>query len=177
MKTFIICVSFLMICFTSCDNNKQSEQSQNMALPIEVAEPVVKDVVLTKDYPGFMDAEATVDVMARVNGILLSSNYTAGMNVKKGQLLFVIEPNLYEDLVQQAEANLKTARANLDYARNNFMRMKEAIKSDAVSRIQYLQAESNVTTSEAAVSSAKAALSTAKLNLSYCYIRDRKSVV
>ena len=49
--------------------------------------------------------------------------------------------------------------------------MKEAIKSDAVSRIQYLQAESHVVACEAAVSNAEAALKTARTNLSYCYVK------
>ena len=66
------------------------------------------------------------------------------VRVRRGQVLFVIEPTLYENSVKQAEAELKTAKANLEYAVSSYQRMKEAIKSDAVSRIQYLQAESHV---------------------------------
>lgn len=71
----------------------------------------------------------------------------------------------------QAEAELKTAQAQLEYARNNYSRMKEAVKSDAVSQIQVLQSESSVTEGVAAVSNAEAALSTARTNLGYCYVR------
>lgn len=73
--------------------------------------------------------------------------------------------------MRQAEAELNTARANLEYAQNNYTRMQEAMKSDAVSRIQVLQAQSNVATSQAAVSNAEAALNTARTNLSYCTVR------
>ena len=73
--------------------------------------------------------------------------------------------------MEQAEAELKTAQAQLEYARNNYSRMKEAVKSDAVSQIQVLQAESSVAEGVAAVSNAKAALSTARTNLGYCYVR------
>ena len=73
--------------------------------------------------------------------------------------------------MKQAEAELKTAKANLEYAVSSYQRMKEAIKSDAVSRIQYLQAESHVAACEAAVSNAEAALKTARTNLSYCYVK------
>lgn len=86
-------------------------------------------------------------------------------------MLFVIEPTLYNDKVAQAEAELKTAQAQLEYARNNYSRMKEAVKSDAVSQIQVLQSESSVTEGVAAVSNAEAALSTARTNLGYCYVR------
>ena len=83
----------------------------------------------------------------------------------------LIEPTLYQDQVKQAEATLKTAQANLSYAKSSYERMQEAIKSDAVSRIQLLQAESNVQTYEASVNNALAALNIAKTNLGYCYIR------
>lgn len=140
-------------------------------LAISVAKPIVKDITLTKDYPGYLTTEKTVNLVARVNGTLQSVSYAPGGRVKKGQLLFVIEPTLYNDKVAQAEAELKTAQAQLEYARNNYSRMKEAVKSDAVSQIQVLQSESSVTEGVAAVSNAEAALSTARTNLGYCYVR------
>lgn len=143
-----------------------------MQLPIDVAMPVVKNVTLTKNYPGYLQSDLTVDLMARVNGNLQNVYFKPGQRVKKGQLLMLIEPTLYQDQVKQAEASLKTAQASLSYARSNYERMKEAIKSDAVSRIQFLQAESNVATYEASVNSSQAALNSAQTNLSYCYIRS-----
>lgn len=142
------------------------------ALPVEVAKPIVKDVVLTRDYPGYLSADVKLDIVGRVNGTLLSKHYVSGQPVKKGQVLFVIEPTLYENAVRQAEASLKNAKANLDYARNSYERMKEAIKSDAVSRIQLVQAESNVEACEASVSNAEAELKTARTRLGYCYVKS-----
>lgn len=151
----------------------KKETSMGMeALPVEVAKPVVKNVTLTRDYPGYLTAESKVDIVGRVNGTLLAKKYPSGQRVKKGQTLFVIEPTVYENAVKQAEASLKTAKANLDYAQSSYERMKEAIKSDAVSRIQLVQAESNVESCEAAVSNAEAALKTARMNLGYCYIKS-----
>ena len=132
---------------------------------ISVAYPLVQNITLTKDYPGYLTTEQTVNLVARVNGALQSASFTPGTRVKQGQLLFVIEPTIYKDNVTQAEAPLKTALAQLEYARNNYSRMKEALKSDAVSRIQVLQAESNVAEATAAVSNAEATLNTAHTNL------------
>lgn len=159
--------------FTGCKEKKGAMGAMGgMPTPvISVAKPVVKDVTLTKDYPGYLTTEQTVNLVARVNGTLQSTSYAPGGRVKQGQLLFVIEPTLYKDQLIQAEAELKTAQAQLEYARNNYSRMKEALKSDAVSEIQVLQAESSVTEGVAAVSSAEAALSTAHTNLGYCYVR------
>ena len=157
---------------TGCKEKKDAGAMKGMpTLAISVAKPIVKDITLTKDYPGYLTTEKTVNLVARVNGTLQSVSYAPGGRVKKGQLLFVIEPTLYNDKVAQAEAELKTAQAQLEYARNNYSRMKEAVKSDAVSQIQVLQSESSVTEGVAAVSNAEAALSTARTNLGYCYVR------
>ena len=157
---------------TGCKEKKEAGAMKGMpTLAISVAKPIVKDITLTKDYPGYLTTEKTVNLVARVNGTLQSVSYAPGGRVKKGQLLFVIEPTLYNDKVAQAEAELKTAQAQLEYARNNYSRMKEAVKSDAVSQIQVLQSESSVTEGVAAVSNAEAALSTARTNLGYCYVR------
>lgn len=164
---------FLMLSvLTGCKEKKDAGAMKGMpTLAISVAKPIVKDITLTKDYPGYLTTEKTVNLVARVNGTLQSVSYAPGGRVKKGQLLFVIEPTLYNDKVAQAEAELKTAQAQLEYARNNYSRMKEAVKSDAVSQIQVLQSESSVTEGVAAVSNAEAALSTARTNLGYCYVR------
>ena len=157
---------------TGCKEKKNAGAMGGMPTPeISVAKPIIKNVTLTKDYPGYLTTEKTVNLVARVNGTLQSTSYTAGGRVKQGQLLFVIEPTLYKDKVEQAEAALKTAQAQLEYARSNYSRMKEAVKSDAVSQIQVLQAESSVAEGVAAVNNAEAALSTAHTNLSYCYVR------
>ena len=138
---------------------------------MEVAAPLVREVTLTREYPGYLDADATIAIVGRVNGTLLGAYYTVGQRVKKGDILFIIEPALYKDAVSQAEAALQTAKANLEYAENNYERMKIAIRRDAVSQIELLQAKTNVATGKAAVSNAEAQLNTARTNLEYCYIR------
>ncbi len=153
-----------------CGNKKETTQA-TPAPEISVARPSVQDITLTKDYPGYLTSEKTVDLVGRVSGTLQTIAYTPGSRVRRGQVLFRIEPTVYQDNVQQAEAALNTARANLEYAQNNYARMQEAVKTDAVSRIQVLQSQSNVATASAAVSNAEAALNTARTNLSYCTVR------
>lgn len=156
---------------TACREKKETAGAAAMYTPeVSVASPLIKDITLTKNYPGYLTTEKTVNLVARVNGTLQSTSFTPGSRVRKGQLLFVIEPTIYKDNVTKAEAALKTAQAQLTYARNNYTRMREALKSDAVSRIQVLQAESDVAETMAAVSNAEAALNTARTNLGYCYI-------
>lgn len=173
MKTInrILFFFILALAVQSCKEKKEAAGRMMPTPEISVARPLVEDITLTKDYPGYLTTEQTVNLVARVSGALQSASFTPGSRVKKGQLLFVIEPTVYKDNVLQAEAQLKTAQAQLEYARNQYARMKEALKSDAVSRIQVLQVESSVAEATAAVSNAEAALNTARTNLAYCYIR------
>lgn len=147
-----------------------SATSAGEVLPIQVAHPMVKDVVLTRQYPGYLSADAAVEVMCRVSGQLIQSNVSAGQRVRKGDVLWLIDPTPYRDAVRQAEATLKTAQAELAYAQSSYERMQEVIKSEAVSEIQLLQAEANVKKCEAALHSAEASLNTARTDLGYCQI-------
>jgi RND family efflux transporter MFP subunit len=157
-----------LLCIAACQKNV--ERTSSGALPVEVALPVVKDITLTREYPGYLDADATISIMGRVNGSIIKRNFTEGGRVRKGERLFVIEPTLYENAVKQAEAALQTARSSLEYANSNYERMKIAINSNAVSQIELLQAKSNVESGNAAVENAEAALKTARTKLSYCYV-------
>lgn len=169
MRNIVLFIT-IVLAAVSCRHNTNNENNVT-AMPVEVAYPIIREVTLTREYPGYLDADASVPIVGRVNGTLETSNYTAGQRVKKGDLLFTIDPTLYKDAVKQAEATLKTAQANLDYARNNYERMKAAFSSNAVSQIELIQAETNVATGEAQLNNAEAALNTAKSNLGYCYVR------
>ena len=137
---------------------EKSHQTEMPAPSISVAMPVVRDITLTKDYPGYLSSDRMGNLVARVNGYLQSSQLVPGAKVKKGDLIFVIEPEVYQNNVTQAEAALNTAKAQVEYARSNYERMKEAAKSGAVSQIQVLQAESTAAEMEASVRNAEAAI-------------------
>ncbi|MBR5813126.1 MAG: efflux RND transporter periplasmic adaptor subunit [Bacteroidaceae bacterium] len=154
----------------ACHKDKETAVTTT-ALPVEVAHPTVKELTLTREYPGYLAADATISIVGRVNGTIIKRSFTEGDRVKKGDALFVIEPTLYQNAVEQAAAAVKTAEARLAYARSNYERMKIAIGSDAVSQIELLQAKSNVESSEAALDDAQAALKSAKTKLGYCYIK------
>ena len=150
---------------------KKTKKAVAFVPEISVTKPVVEDVELTKDYPGYLTSEQTVNLVARVNGTLESIKYEPGTRVKKGQILFVIEPTIYKNDVAQAQATLLTSQSQLEYSRNNYVRMQQALKSDAVSQIQVIEALANVREDSASVNNAVAALNTANTNLNYCYVK------
>lgn len=154
---------------SSC-SGKKSEVASESAPTIDVATPIVDSIVLYKSYPGYASAASTAKVVARVNGTLLSKQYSGGDLVQKGQVLYTIESTNYADAVNQARAALSKAESEYQYASNQYTAMKKALESDAVAQIEVVQARSNMETAQAAIKTAKAALNTALTNLGYCTI-------
>ena len=163
--------TLFIVIFLSCDN-KKNDKTNNLTIPkVSVSKPYVMPIVLHKEYPGYLLSNSIVDVVGRVNGYVTKQNFSSGQYINAGDLLYIIEPTLYENAVNQAKANLTAAEASLDYYENNYQRMLEASKSDAISQIDLIQAETNVRTAKSNVDNAKAALKTAQTTLSYCYIK------
>ena len=166
----LICMAALaMMMMSSC--HRKSSADADGGFPVAVALPEVDTVTLTKSYPGYLQAQSIVQLVARVNGYLRTKNYISGQFVNKGQLLFTIEDTQYRDALAQAEAQLATARATYEYNKNNYEAMKKALESDAVARISVIQAESDMKNSLAAIHNAEAAVQSARTNLSYCTVR------
>lgn len=150
---------------------EKSAQTAKSALPIQVAHPEVRSILLTRQYPGYLKADKTIQLVARVSGTLEKCYYTPGIAVKAGQPLFLIDPSTYRQQVNEARANLKNAQANLDYAKASYERTKKAALSDAVAQIQVIQAQAGYEQAAARVRQMEAALQLAEITLGYCTIR------
>ena len=77
-----------------------------------VTEPLQQDVPVVREWIGSLDGSVNADVRARVSGYVISQNYKEGTVVKQGDLLFQIDPSVYEAAVEQAKASLAQAQAN-----------------------------------------------------------------
>lgn len=162
-------MSVMLLAASGCrKDKKEAEQSVPV---IDVATVRVDSVVVHSEYPGYLTAMREVDLVARVDGTLTSKPSNAGEIVREGTVLYTIEPTQYADAVRQAEASLSDAIASRDYARDHYAAMEKALESDAVSRMEVLQAKSALESATAAVSNAQAQLQTARTTLGYCTIR------
>lgn len=171
MNTGFASVIIAAMTMSLCSCGKRSQSADNMAEEtVDVAYPITDSITLTSTYPGYLSAAAQVDVVGRVSGQLLSKNYTSGQYVKKGMTLFRIEDSKYRDAVQQANAALATAISTRDYAQSHYAAVKKASESDAVSKMEVIQAESALKQAEASIRNAQAALETARTNLNYCTV-------
>ena len=140
------------------------------AIPVLVATAARKTMAIQLRAVGNVEAFSTVSVKSQVTGVLTQAHFKEGQNVKKGQLLFTVDPRPFEAVLKQADANLARDVAQLQNAREQARRYAELFKKQYVSQEQYEQIRTNADALEAVVEADKAAVETAKVQLSYCYI-------
>ncbi len=166
----LLALTFAATAVTGCGSKKEENITDN-AMPVTVAYPEIDSLVLHKSYPAYVTAIDETDIVARVNGFIVGKEFTDGEFVKKGHPMFIIESTSYRDQVEKAEAELQSAIASHEYAAKQYEAMKKALESDAVSKMDVNQAESNLRESEAAIKNARAQLNSARTMLSYCTTR------
>ncbi len=173
MKTYksitYIALALIAPVLTSC-HGKDKTSEKETTRDIDVALVQTDSIVLHKTYPGYLVANKAVEVVGQVNGKLLTKNFESGKFVRKGQVLYTIDPTLYQDAVSRAEASLASAISARDYAKSHYEAVKKALEADAVSKMEVLSAESTYEQAEANIKDCTAALRTARTNLSYCTV-------
>ncbi len=137
---------------------------------VTVTKPVEQEVTTYNEFTGHTAALEAVDIRARVQGFLQSFHFTPASEVKKGDLLFVIEPELYEAQAQQAAADLQSAEARASAAQEQLAITRAIFERQAGSKTDLVQKQQARDEAVAAVAQAKARLAEAKLNLSYTHI-------
>jgi membrane fusion protein, multidrug efflux system len=135
--------------------------------PVSVAAAVEREIIETDEFPGRIEAVESVEVRARINGYIQSVDFKPGVEVRKGDLLFVIDPRPFAAEVARAEATLANTRAQLDLARTEFTRNEQLLVDQATSKREYDDAAAKVRQLEAQVRANQASLETAQLNLAY----------
>ena len=137
-------------------------------LPIvTVATPVHKRVVDWDDYVGHFDAVDQVDLRPRVSGYLQSVGFKDGQVVRKGQVLFVIDPRPYQAALDLAKAQAARAQATLDNARIALTRGKTLLDARATSQEDYDNRQAAEKQAAADLEAAQAQVRSSALNLEF----------
>ena len=142
-----------------------------MAMPVPVFAVVKKTLPIYLDYPGRVEAIRNISLQARVSGYIDAEIAEDGADVKAGDLLYKIDPRDLQAALDQARAQAQRDEASLEYAKANFSRGQELMKSGYVAKDAYDQRSSTMRGAEAALTLDKAAIEAAQLNLSYTEIR------
>jgi multidrug efflux system membrane fusion protein len=142
-----------------------------MAMPVPVVTVVKKTLPIYLDYPGRIESIRSIALQARVSGYIDAQPAADGADVKSGDLLYKIDPRDLEAALEQANAQAQRDQASLEYAKANFGRGEELVKSGFVTKDAYDQRASSMHQVEAQLVLDRAAIEAAKLNLSYTDIR------
>ena len=140
------------------------------APPVSVAAALEQEVVETVDFPGRIEAVESVEVRARVNGYLQAVRFRPGAQVRKGDLLFVIDPRPFEAELARAEATLANTRAQLELARTELARQEQLLAERATSRREYDDAAARLRQFAAQIRANPASVESARLSLAYTRI-------
>lgn len=160
---FICCITFVL---SACESEKKE------APPVEVTAFQVEQVTVPADFQfvGVAKSSHPVEIRSRVEGYLMSINYTEGSMVAAGQLLFRIDPSQFEASLEEAKAELARQEAVLWRAKRSLERLEPLYEQKAASQRDRDNALAQVLAAEASVLAAQANVTQAKLNLSYTYI-------
>ncbi len=171
---------------TSCGDRSADSAAQQQQAPKVKTFPIQqREVTDYGEWFGYLQGQKDTDIHPRVSGFLISQDYKDGTFVKEGDVLFRIDPELFEAELARAQGNLKAAEANLesaeasrDKAQLDVERYEKLVRSSAVSEKDLADARQNLKVAHAAVDAAKAsvnqskaAVAQAQINLDYTVVR------
>ena len=162
----------LLLAVVGCAKVAAAPSTERPAAFVSVAAAEARDVPVYLEEIGKSVARETVSIQPQVSGPVTQIHFADGATVKKGAMLFTIDPRPFRAQLDSARATLEQARANLDLAEIEFGRVEQLIQTQAISQQDYDARRSAVAVSRAQVGLAEAAVTTAKLNLEHCFIRS-----
>jgi len=140
--------------------------------PVTVAAVLEKSIVETHEFSGRLEAVERVEIRPRVAGFISSVNFKPGSEVKKGDLLFVIDPRPYQAEASRAEAAAAAARAKADLAKVEFIRTEKLVAEKAIAQRELDEKASSLKELDAEARAAQAVAESARLNLAFTRVHS-----
>jgi multidrug efflux system membrane fusion protein len=171
MKNSFFGIAFLLVLLAANGCRKASAPSQG-ALPVNVVTAIEKEVNEWDEFTGRLEAVEFVEIRPRVSGYITEIRFNAGAIIKKGDLLYVIDPRPYQADFDRAAAEVERMDAQLKLAQIELNRAKELRDKNTISASEFDQKAATYQGSAAAKSSAEAAKNSAALNLEFTQIKS-----
>lgn len=168
--TFLIAASIMMI---SCGNGNQDQTAMQQMPPVETDFITLQQgsADVENSFPGTIEGQDNVEIKAQVSGYLEAIYVKEGQYVNKGQALFKIKGDVYNEQVATSDAALKAALANLANAKLEVEKLKPLVEGKVVSEVQLKAAQSNYNAATAQVAQAKSSLGSSKINANFSVIK------
>jgi RND family efflux transporter MFP subunit len=173
MPTFARTLAAVAIASASLLANCGEAQKQAAPPPpkVTVAKPIQRTIVDQDEYVGRFVPIDVVEVRARVSGYLDQIHFTDGQMVKQGDLLFTIDKRPYQNTLDQARANLQTAKSNLAFTQSDLARGQQLVRERTISEQIYEQRAQAFRNAQASVAASEAMVRQAELDLDYTELR------
>jgi membrane fusion protein (multidrug efflux system) len=165
-RTIFLCFS-LSIILSMAVGCKKEQQAAPPPPIVEVITVAQKDVPIYSEYVGTADGVVNATIRAQVQGYLIKQNYKEGDLVRKGQVLFEIDPRTFQAALEQANGQLGSQQARWDTAKANLKRIKPLAEQNAISLKDLDDATGAEQAANAAVLAAQANVDKAKLDLGF----------
>ncbi|TWT22341.1 efflux RND transporter periplasmic adaptor subunit [Luteimonas marina] len=156
----------------ACSSNASPGDGAPPAPEVSVAQVLSKPVRQWDDFTGRVAAIETVDLRPRVSGYVQRVAYEEGQDVRKGDLLFVIDPRPYQAALDRAQADLERARSEAKLANAQNVRAKTLVEARAISNEEFETRNAATAQGNAAVRAAEAAVAAARLDLQFTQVRS-----
>src|SRR5438309_5850571 len=171
MKLFIggIAILSVLLAAAGCKKNSAPQQAP---LPVNVVTVIEKEVNEWDEFTGRLEAVESVEIRPRVSGYITEIHFEAGAIIKKGDLLYVIDPRPYQADFDRAAAEFDRMQAQLKLAQIELDRAKDLRAKNTISASEFDQKAATYQGSEAAARSAEAAKNSAALNLEFTQIKS-----
>jgi membrane fusion protein (multidrug efflux system) len=163
----VVAACFAALLLTGCGEPKTAGPA---APVVEVAPVIVKDVPIVREWVGTTDGLVNAKINAQVQGYLIKQNYKEGSEVKKGQVLFEIDPRPFQAALEQAKGQLAINEGQLYTAKANLEKIRPLAAVNAVSKKDLDDAIGREASAKAAVQAAKASVRKAEIDLSFTKI-------
>jgi RND family efflux transporter MFP subunit len=166
----IIIAGLIALALTACTQDQAQRPPAPPPPAVTIANPLEKEVVEWDEYTGRFDAVDLVEVRARISGVLDEVKFKDGAVVKKGELLFVIDPRPFQRILDRDRAALQGAKVALEFAEKDLERARPLVANATISQQVFDQRTQAVRTAEANVLSAEAGVRSAELDVEFTQI-------
>src|ERR1700731_54139 len=172
VKRLFTVAAFAAVSLAVVDCSKSPANKEAPALPVNVVTVVEKEVNEWDEFTGRLDPVESVEIRPRVSGYITEIHFEAGAIIKKGDLLYVIDPRPYQADFDRAAAEVDRMDAQLKLAQIELNRAKELRDKNTISASEFDQKAATYQGAAAAKSSAEAAKNSAALNLEFTQIKS-----
>ncbi|MCR2065732.1 efflux RND transporter periplasmic adaptor subunit [Campylobacter helveticus] len=168
-KKTLVFLSVAML-FNAC-SKEEAQKKQMPPQPVSTITAKSEDIPLHFSYPAQLVSDYDAIIKPQVSGVVIEKFFEAGQRVKKGDKLFLIEPDKFQANVNMAYGKALNARANFENANKEFKRNKVLIEKKAISQKEYDTSLANYNSTKASLTSARAELQNARIDLAYTEVK------